>query len=80
MEYAKSQGATQYDFGGVSIDLDEDDPQHGLYQFKKVWGTELSEKVGEFDYVLKPIQYALFDKGIEVYRNTKKKLNKRKNK
>lgn len=56
MQYARSVGATSYDFGGTNKEPDKDSKYFGLWQFKKVWGTHLSEKVGEFDYVLnKPI-------------------------
>ncbi|WP_414051534.1 lipid II:glycine glycyltransferase FemX [Macrococcus animalis] len=56
MKYARSVGATSYDFGGTSKEPNKDSKYFGLWQFKKVWGTHLSEKVGEFDYVLnKPI-------------------------
>lgn len=58
MRYAREKGATTYDFGGTDNDPDKDSEHYGLWAFKKTWGTYLSEKVGEFDYVLnKPLYY-----------------------
>ena len=44
-------GATTYDFGGTDNDPDKDSEHYGLWAFKRVWGTYLSGKIGEFDYV-----------------------------
>ena len=52
MQYAREHGATTYDFGGTDNDPDKDSEHYGLWSFKRVWGTYLSEKIGEFDYVL----------------------------
>ena len=52
MRYAREKGATTYDFGGTDNDPDKDSEHYGLWAFKKTWGTYLSEKIGEFDYVL----------------------------
>ena len=52
MKYARDHGATTYDFGGTDNNPDKESDHYGLWTFKKVWGTYLSEKIGEFDYVL----------------------------
>ncbi|AYU55874.1 lipid II:glycine glycyltransferase FemX [Staphylococcus debuckii] len=58
MRYAREKGATTYDFGGTDNDPDKDSEHYGLWAFKKTWGTYLSEKIGEFDYILnKPLYY-----------------------
>ncbi|ASE36696.1 lipid II:glycine glycyltransferase FemX [Staphylococcus pettenkoferi] len=60
MQYAREHGATTYDFGGTDNNPDKDSDHYGLWAFKKVWGTYLSEKIGEFDYVLnKPLYLAI---------------------
>ncbi|HHS2994538.1 lipid II:glycine glycyltransferase [Staphylococcus argenteus] len=61
MKYARDHGATTYDFGGTDNDPDKDSEHYGLWAFKKVWGTYLSEKVGEFDYVLNQPLYQLIE-------------------
>lgn len=71
MQYAREHGATIYDFGGTDNDPDKDSDHYGLWTFKKVWGTYLSEKIGEFDYVLNKPLYQLIE-------NVKPKLTKAK--
>lgn len=71
MQYARENGATSYDFGGTDNNPDKDSSHYGLWTFKKVWGTYLSEKVGEFDYVLNKPLY-------QVIENVKPKLTKAK--
>ena len=41
-----------YDFRGVSGDVSEDNPLYGLYKFKKGFGGDFTEFVGEMDLVL----------------------------
>lgn len=71
MQYSRQQGAKTYDFGGTDNDPDKDSSHYGLWTFKKVWGTYLSEKIGEFDYVLNKPLY-------QVIENVKPKLTKAK--
>ncbi|ANQ64916.1 lipid II:glycine glycyltransferase FemX [Staphylococcus equorum] len=71
MQYAREHGATTYDFGGTDNNPDKDSDHYGLWTFKKVWGTYLSEKIGEFDYVLNKPLYQLIE-------NVKPKLTKTK--
>lgn len=71
MQYARDNGATTYDFGGTDNAPDKDSEHYGLWAFKKSWGTYLSEKIGEFDYVLnRPLYMAI--------ENVKPKLTKAK--
>ncbi|MBF2757341.1 MULTISPECIES: lipid II:glycine glycyltransferase FemX [unclassified Staphylococcus] len=61
MKYARAHGATTYDFGGTDNNPDKDSEHYGLWAFKRVWGTYLSEKIGEFDYVLNQPLYQLIE-------------------
>lgn len=61
MKYARDKGATTYDFGGTDNAPDKDSDHYGLWEFKRLWGTYLSEKIGEFDYVLNPILYRMIE-------------------
>ena len=76
MQYARDQGAKTYDFGGVSVMPEEGSPHFGLWQFKKVWGTEVSEKIGEFDFVLKRPLYMAAEVGVPIFQKGKIRLNK----
>ncbi|QLK86632.1 lipid II:glycine glycyltransferase FemX [Staphylococcus sp. 17KM0847] len=64
MQYAREKGAKTYDFGGTDNNPDKSSSHYGLWEFKRMWGTYLSEKIGEFDYVLNPILY----KAIEQFK------------
>src|SRR5699024_12614129 len=69
--FRSAHGAKTYDFGGTDNDPDKESDHYGLWAFKKVWGTYLSEKIGEFDYVLNKPLY-------QVIENVKPKLTKAK--
>lgn len=82
MLYAKAQGCTSFDFGGVSgmDDLpEEEDEAPGLYTFKKQWNANKVEKIGEFDYVLSSLWYQTYNLALNL-RKTKigilKKINR----
>jgi len=64
MQWAKSQGATQYDLWGISDigpDAQEDDLQ-GVQRFKEGFGGEVVRYVGAYDYVYLGPLYALLQK------------------
>lgn len=63
MKQAQKKGCTTYDFGGVSgyMTPHEDDPQPGLYEFKKRFGSYRVEYEGDFVKDLHPVQAFLFD-------------------
>lgn len=59
IRYAKANGAHLYDFRGISGDLSPDHHLYGLYRFKKGFGGEFTEFIGEFDLIInKPLYYA----------------------
>lgn len=76
MKFARDHGAKTYDFGGVSVSPAQDSPHFGLWQFKKVWGTGVSEKIGEFDYVINQPLYTLAEVGVPMFQKGKIRLNK----
>lgn len=65
MEASKAKGCRYYDLGAVSgytnpEDL-ENDHMAGLYEFKRLFGTKMYERVGEFNLVLRPGIEKLFN-------------------
>ncbi|HEY8552794.1 MAG TPA: peptidoglycan bridge formation glycyltransferase FemA/FemB family protein [Thermaerobacter sp.] len=60
IRWAIAEGCRIYDFRGVSGNLDPADPHYGLYRFKKGFGAELVEYVGEFERVFAPLRYWAF--------------------
>ena len=79
IKYALSQGKDIYDFRGVSGVLDETHPQYGLYRFKKGFGAEFTEFIGEIYIPFKSLTYSLYkfsEKAFRTLRQMKRKLNK----
>lgn len=57
IKQAVEMGKDVYDFRGVSGVLDESHPQYGLYRFKKGFGAEFTEFIGEIYFDFKPFIY-----------------------
>ena len=64
----KNLGVRRYDMCGFSGVTTKDDPEYGLYSYKRSFGPEFIEQIGEFDYVLNSAAYARFrkEKSLEV--------------
>ena len=74
---AIARGANVYDFRGVSGVVDENHPQYGLYRFKKGFGAEFTEFIGEIYIAYSPLKYKLYkfsEKAFRTIRKFKKKL------
>ena len=68
-----------YDQFGTVGDLNKDNPLIGLHEFKKKFGGDYVEFIGEFDIILKPFYYFCFTKLVPLYRNIIKSIAKIKN-
>ena len=69
--------ADVYDFRGVSGVVDENHPQYGLYRFKKGFGAEFTEFIGEVYMPYQPLKYRLYkvsEKAFRTLRKVKKKI------
>ena len=78
IKYYKDKVKTYDQFGTIG-DLRKDNPLLGLHEFKKKFGGDYVEFIGEFDLILKPFFYFLFTKLVPFYRNIIKTLAKKKN-
>lgn len=74
IQWAVETGCSVYDFRGVSGDISEDNPLYGLYKFKKGFGGDFTEFVGECDLVLKRTAWLIAEKGSVLYKNLNAKL------
>lgn len=63
MRWAKARGCTVYDMRGVAREADGsgDSRLHGLNRFKRGFGAQYVEYVGEFDLVYSPFWYRLLN-------------------
>ena len=68
IKYAKEKGLKIYDQFGTIGDLSENNPRLGLHEFKKKFGGDYVEFIGEWDYITKPFMYFAFTKIVPLYR------------
>ena len=67
-----------YDLRGVSGVVDENHPQYGLYRFKKGFGAEFTEFIGEVYMPYKPLKYNLYKISEKTFRVVRGKLKTKK--
>ena len=77
---AVTEGYKTIDFFGTSYNPSQDDPEYGIWLFKKRLGGEYTEFIGEFDYIFKKGTYKLFKILIPIHRKLSKIKSKKKNK
>lgn len=72
IKYALENGYEYYNFYGISSDLTPKDPLYGIYLFKKGFGGEVVELIGEYDYIVRPMYYLLYDVSYKAVHGLKK--------
>jgi len=78
IKYCHDKGIKYYDHFGTVGELDSKNPRYGLHIFKKSFGGNYIEFIGEFDYVIKPFMYFCFTKLVPLYRNIVRRRAKNK--
>ena len=78
LKYCKEKGLKIYDQFGTIGDLSENNPRLGLHEFKKKFGGDYVEFIGEWDYIINPIMYFSFTKLVPLYRKLVRKKSKKK--
>ena len=78
IKYCHDKGIKYYDHFGTVGELDSKNPRYGLHIFKKSFGGNYIEFIGEFDYVVKPFMYFCFTKLVPLYRNIVRRRAKNK--
>ena len=63
-----------YDFRGVSGVLDKSHPQYGLYRFKKGFGAEFTEFIGEVYFNFKPLIYWAYKVSEKIFKKARAML------
>lgn len=72
---SKEDGYEYYNFYGITGDFDPKSEHYGLYAYKKQYGGEVVELVGQFEYCLSPLVEKLFNlakKGYNLAKSIKK--------
>ncbi len=62
----------KYNFYGITGDFSKNNPLLGLYLFKKSFGGQVEELIGEFDLVISPFWYNFYNVSYRLYRKIKK--------
>lgn len=78
IKYYYNKGIKIYDQFGTVGELEDNDPLLGLHEFKKKFGGDYVEFIGEFDLITNKLMYLLFKKLIPLYRNHKFRKNAKK--
>lgn len=77
LKYCKEKGIKIYDQFGTIGDLSKDNPRLGLHEFKKKFGGDYVEFIGEWDYVTNKFMYFVFTKLVPLYRKMVRKKSKK---
>lgn len=68
IKYCKNKGLKIYDQFGTIGDLSKNNPRLGLHEFKKKFGGDYIEFMGEWDYITNYPMYLIFTKLVPIYR------------
>lgn len=80
IKYCYDNGIKLYDQFGTIGDLSSDNPRLGLHEFKKKFGGDYVEFIGEFDLITNKFMYFIFTKLVPLYRSIIRKRAKKKKK
>lgn len=70
-------GKNIYDFWGAPGDTSEENHLHGLYKFKKSFGGDFIEFIGEYDLVIDNATYVLFKKAFPAFKKVRGKISRK---
>ena len=77
IKFCKERGLKIYDQFGTIGDLSKTNPRLGLHEFKKKFGGNYIEFIGEFDYVTNKFMYFVFTRLVPFYRKIIKRKSKK---
>jgi len=77
MKYAIENNYDRYNFYGITGDFNETNPLYGLYSFKRDFGGEVVELIGEFDLIINKPLYYMYKIAFYCYHTLKNIKNKK---
>ena len=77
IRYCKEKDIKIYDQFGTIGDLSKDNPRLGLHEFKKKFGGDYIEFIGEWDYIINHFMYFVFTKLVPIYRKIIRRKSKK---
>lgn len=70
---AKEEGYKYYNFYGIAGDFNPHNELYGLYAYKKQYGGEVVELIGQFEYTLDSFVTNLYETGLTIYKKIRKR-------
>ena len=61
IQYGIEKGISRYNFYGISGNFTSEDPEYGVYMFKKGFDADVIELLGEFQYIDKKLFYNVYE-------------------
>lgn len=72
IKYAIDNNYDKYNFYGITGDFSESSPMFGLFDFKRGFGSDVNELIGEFTYITDKTFNGIYNFMFKVYRILKK--------
>lgn len=71
IKLAQKEGYDYFNFYGITGDFTKDNPHYGLYLYKRQYGGEVIELIGEFEYTINPLVKQIYDISMKLYHKLK---------
>ena len=73
VKYAIEHNMRRYNFYGITGNFNEkENPFYGLYSFKRDFGGQVVELVGEFDLIISPFWFKVYNIAFKLYHKLKR--------
>lgn len=72
IKYAIKNGYEKYNFYGITGEFNKESPMYGLFDFKRSFGADVEELVGEFTYVTNHFYNSIYNIMFKTYRTIKR--------
>ena len=73
VKYALEHNMRRYNFYGITGNFNEkENPFYGLYSFKRDFGGQVVELVGEFDLIISPFWFKVYNIAFKLYHKLKR--------
>ena len=76
INYAKNNNYQTFNFYGIDGDFSKESKNYGLFDFKRGFGAQVVELIGEFDLIINKPMYKLYNFAFKTYKLIKKIKNK----
>ena len=67
-----NEGYDYYNFYGITGNFDPNNKNYGLYTYKKQYGGEVLELIGQFEYTMQKPLKNIYDIMLKIYKMSKK--------